>query len=137
MASPAAAMRKRTRAPAPNPLPSPQGNSASISEISCEECGFGHADEVLLLCDRCDRGFHTFCLRPILPSVPNGAWYCPSCSKPKKPRGMNISLVSLSVIVRIFQYIFVEIPLVHTKIVDFSLISLSKIARFSRIYLSQ
>ncbi|CAA6663352.1 unnamed protein product [Spirodela intermedia] len=86
--APMAPMRKRTRAPAPSsPLP-----------ICCEECGSGHAGEVLLLCDKCDRGFHTFCLRPILASVPNGAWFCPSCSKPRKPR---------------------KFPLVQTKIVDF------------------
>ncbi|CAA7399812.1 unnamed protein product [Spirodela intermedia] len=97
--APMAPMRKRTRAPAPSsPLPARGGGGDRGSEICCEECGSGHAGEVLLLCDKCDRGFHTFCLRPILASVPNGAWFCPSCSKPRKPR---------------------KFPLVQTKIVDF------------------
>ncbi|XP_044336298.1 probable Histone-lysine N-methyltransferase ATXR5 [Triticum aestivum] len=34
-------------------------------------------DEELLLCDR---GRHTFCLRPILPAVPLGSWLCPDCA---------------------------------------------------------
>ncbi|XP_078440086.1 TRITHORAX-RELATED PROTEIN 6 isoform X2 [Wolffia australiana] len=95
----AAATRKRTRAPSPNShLPSSGDDASSRSEIYCEECGLGDSDEVLLLCDKCNRGFHTFCLRPILPSVPNGSWFCPSCSLPKIPR---------------------QFPLVQTKIVDF------------------
>ncbi len=34
----------------------------------------------MLLCDGCDRGFHMFCLRPQLKSIPRGDWYCPACA---------------------------------------------------------
>ena len=29
-------------------------------------------DDKMLLCDRCDRGFHTFCLMPPLKAIPRG-----------------------------------------------------------------
>jgi hypothetical protein len=35
---------------------------------------------MLLLCDNCDNGYHTFCLTPSLPSVPQGDWFCPDCA---------------------------------------------------------
>ncbi|KAG0490043.1 hypothetical protein HPP92_006906 [Vanilla planifolia] len=71
---------------------------AHIDEIECEKCGSGDAAEELLLCDECDRGFHLFCLRPILACVPHGHWFCPSCSNLDNPRSF---------------------PLIQTKIVDF------------------
>ncbi|KAA8531047.1 hypothetical protein F0562_005756 [Nyssa sinensis] len=50
------------------------------SQIICDQCGSGERDDELLLCDKCDRGFHMLCLRPIVIRVPIGSWYCPSCS---------------------------------------------------------
>lgn len=47
----------------------------------CEECGRGDAAEQMLLCDKCDRGFHMFCLSPILVAIPPGDWICPHCSQ--------------------------------------------------------
>ncbi|KAJ3590255.1 hypothetical protein NHX12_008209 [Muraenolepis orangiensis] len=35
--------------------------------------------EDILLCDSCDSGFHTACLRPPLMLIPDGEWYCPPC----------------------------------------------------------
>jgi hypothetical protein len=40
---------------------------------------------IMLLCDRCDRGYHTCCLVPALPSVPGGAWVCPGCAPVPPP----------------------------------------------------
>ncbi|XP_024991534.1 histone-lysine N-methyltransferase ATXR6 [Cynara cardunculus var. scolymus] len=68
-------------------------------DTRCEECGSGDFGSELLLCDQCDRGFHLFCLRPILASVPSGSWYCPSCFANRKT--------------------IARFPLVQTKIVDF------------------
>ncbi|WVQ97837.1 hypothetical protein IAU59_004952 [Kwoniella sp. CBS 9459] len=46
----------------------------------CEVCRGGHAADKILLCDGCDRGFHTYCLDPPLASVPtNEEWFCTSC----------------------------------------------------------
>ena len=36
-------------------------------------------EEKLLLCDRCELGFHMDCLDPKLESVPDGDWFCSSC----------------------------------------------------------
>ncbi|WVZ06737.1 hypothetical protein V8G54_020083 [Vigna mungo] len=77
MASSLPRRRRRTHAP--------KSSSTVIDDIFCQECGSGHSPAKLLLCDKCDRGYHLFCLRPILPSVPKGSWFCGSCSnhKPK------------------------------------------------------
>ncbi|XP_009597715.1 probable Histone-lysine N-methyltransferase ATXR5 [Nicotiana tomentosiformis] len=46
----------------------------------CEQCGSGERPEELLLCDKCNKGFHMLCLRPIVVRVPIGPWHCPYCS---------------------------------------------------------
>lgn len=45
----------------------------------CEQCKSGLHGEVMLLCDRCDKGWHLYCLTPPLESVPAGNWYCLEC----------------------------------------------------------
>ncbi|KAF8411670.1 hypothetical protein HHK36_004228 [Tetracentron sinense] len=109
-------VRKRTEAPrcVCSPLSPPSKKYKSLKEIMkavefaviepdygdamCEECGSGdHADE-MLLCDKCDKGFHMYCLRPIVVRVPIGSWFCPSCSVQRRVRSF---------------------PLLQTKIVDF------------------
>ncbi|KAF8413357.1 hypothetical protein HHK36_001337 [Tetracentron sinense] len=95
--APATTLKRRTQAPNPLSLPL-KDNHEDYSNTYCEECGSGDAANQLLLCDKCDRGFHLFCLRPILVSVPKGSWFCPSCSNHKKLK---------------------KFPLVQTKIIDF------------------
>ncbi|XP_047328587.1 histone-lysine N-methyltransferase ATXR6-like [Impatiens glandulifera] len=86
----------RIRAPKPRPAKS----KPDYSNTCCEKCGSGKFDDELLLCDKCDRGYHLFCLRPVMVSVPKGSWFCPSCSIAKNKD----------------HYKF---PLTQTKIVDF------------------
>ncbi|KAH0606127.1 uncharacterized protein H6S33_003788 [Morchella sextelata] len=45
----------------------------------CEKCGRGDDMVNLLLCDSCDHGYHTYCLDPVLKSVPDRDWYCNRC----------------------------------------------------------
>ncbi|TXT12276.1 uncharacterized protein COLE_02686 [Cutaneotrichosporon oleaginosum] len=45
----------------------------------CEICGLGNHAPKILLCDGCDRGFHTYCLDPPLASVPENEWFCTAC----------------------------------------------------------
>ncbi|KAL9334592.1 hypothetical protein Peur_071773 [Populus x canadensis] len=86
------------RSQAPKPISRSKAAAADYSDVYCEKCGSGESPGELLLCDKCDKGFHLFCLRPILVAVPKGSWFCPSCSKQKMPNSF---------------------PLVQTKIIDF------------------
>ncbi|EFN57918.1 hypothetical protein CHLNCDRAFT_20200, partial [Chlorella variabilis] len=45
----------------------------------CEKCRGGHMAEKLVQCDRCDKGWHLFCLAPQLAALPQGDWVCPDC----------------------------------------------------------
>ena len=47
-------------------------NSSSSSDDCCKKCGNSKKQELLLLCDKCDNGWHTFCLTPALNEVPEG-----------------------------------------------------------------
>ena len=44
----------------------------SSSDDCCKKCGNSEKQELLLLCDKCDNGWHTFCLTPALTKVPEG-----------------------------------------------------------------
>lgn len=55
-------------------------------DVGCEQCGSGERAEELLLCDKCDKGFHMKCLRPIVVRVPIGSWLCPKCSGQRRAR---------------------------------------------------
>ncbi|KAI9340052.1 chromatin remodelling complex Rsc7/Swp82 subunit-domain-containing protein [Zopfochytrium polystomum] len=47
----------------------------------CDKCGKAGEDErLMVLCDACDRGYHTYCLDPPLKEPPSGTWHCPSCA---------------------------------------------------------
>lgn len=50
------------------------------ASYQCYECGRTHQHAKMLLCDGCQRGWHTFCLTPPLPAVPEGDWFCPLCA---------------------------------------------------------
>ena len=50
-----------------------------FEDKSCEICKNGGEEDKILLCDKCDREFHMFCLRPKLTEVPEGEWLCPLC----------------------------------------------------------
>ncbi|KAJ7594389.1 regulator of chromosome condensation 1/beta-lactamase-inhibitor protein II [Mycena floridula] len=64
----------------------------------CLKC---HGEEdVLLACDKCDNPYHLTCLNPPLAAVPEGEWFCPSCTYdpgapigiiPKGPKGKSKS----------------------------------------------
>ncbi|XP_053552433.1 histone-lysine N-methyltransferase 2C, partial [Bombina bombina] len=36
-------------------------------------------DNQMLVCDTCDKGYHTFCLQPVMDSVPTNGWKCKNC----------------------------------------------------------
>ncbi|PNF14457.1 hypothetical protein B7P43_G01679 [Cryptotermes secundus] len=46
---------------------------------ACQKCGKSDHPEWILLCDKCDSGWHGSCLRPALLVIPEGDWFCPPC----------------------------------------------------------
>ena len=48
-------------------------------DLPCKVCHLPNQPSKMLLCDRCNKGFHTFCLQPPLTSIPFGNWFCPAC----------------------------------------------------------
>lgn len=64
----------------PEESASSSGNLPSnIFTMVCEACQGGHSEDKIILCDRCDKGWHLFCLQPVLEAVPVGDWICPVC----------------------------------------------------------
>ncbi|RWW48131.1 hypothetical protein BHE74_00045823 [Ensete ventricosum] len=62
----------------------PLGNeSVALSDpyahVSCSICHGSQNEELLLLCDLCDSGSHTYC-SGLGTTIPEGDWYCPDCT---------------------------------------------------------
>ena len=55
--------------------------SKSVLKARCKLCRKGHREDEMLLCDKCDEGFHMFCLNPPLKRIPEGDWFCPKVQK--------------------------------------------------------
>ncbi|XP_056145592.1 bromodomain adjacent to zinc finger domain protein 2B-like isoform X2 [Lampris incognitus] len=51
----------------------------SIMKVYCQLCHKGDNEELLLLCDGCDKGCHTYCHKPKITTIPDGDWFCPAC----------------------------------------------------------
>lgn len=51
----------------------------SIMKANCQFCHSGDNEDKLLLCDGCDRGYHTYCFKPRMENIPDGDWYCLEC----------------------------------------------------------
>lgn len=47
--------------------------------FACRKCDKSDHPEWILLCDKCDCGWHASCLRPALMVIPEGDWFCPDC----------------------------------------------------------
>lgn len=47
----------------------------------CLVCGLDNDHANILLCERCNDEYHTYCLRPALNSVPDGDWFCGECDQ--------------------------------------------------------
>ncbi|EPY88415.1 hypothetical protein CB1_000174005 [Camelus ferus] len=45
----------------------------------CQNCKQSGEDSKMLVCDTCDKGYHTFCLQPVMKSVPTNGWKCKNC----------------------------------------------------------
>jgi hypothetical protein len=54
----------------------------------CEVCGGGDREHLIVLCDSCERGFHTTCLG--VRKVPKEAYFCDSCRAKEKVKARTI-----------------------------------------------
>ena len=74
-------------AKAPEPVAADAAAAAGIEvnpdDVACMACGKSDDDELLVLCDGCENGCHTFCCKPPLAAVPEDDWYCPVCRPPQ------------------------------------------------------
>ncbi|XP_049599075.1 remodeling and spacing factor 1 isoform X2 [Syngnathus scovelli] len=61
----------------------------------CKHCGLPNHPELILLCDWCDSGYHTACLRPPLMLIPDGEWFCPPCQHKKLCDNLEEQLLKL------------------------------------------
>ncbi|KAK3247605.1 hypothetical protein CYMTET_42904 [Cymbomonas tetramitiformis] len=55
------------------------GSQAPSNRLQWSLCGSAALGDKMLLCDICDKGFHIHCLRPVLPDIPKGCWFCGTC----------------------------------------------------------
>lgn len=51
----------------------------SIMRVTCQICRKDDNEAELLLCDGCDKGYHTYCFKPKMENIPDGDWYCYEC----------------------------------------------------------
>ncbi|CAG4958104.1 unnamed protein product [Parnassius apollo] len=63
----------------------------SIMKANCQFCLSGDNEDQLLLCDSCDKGYHTYCFKPRMEKIPEGDWYCWECVN--KARGERVCIV--------------------------------------------
>lgn len=79
--------RKRSRIMNENILPrKPRHNSVLCIKVllclsflttsSLSHCRNPGEDTKMLVCDMCDKGYHTFCLQPAMDSLPTNGWRC-------------------------------------------------------------
>ncbi|XP_076201138.1 bromodomain adjacent to zinc finger domain protein 1A isoform X1 [Aptenodytes patagonicus] len=63
--------------------------SKSILNARCKVCRKKGDAESMVLCDGCDRGYHTYCIRPKLKVIPEGDWFCPECRPKQRSRRLS------------------------------------------------
>ena len=74
--------RVRMELCAPCHIPNLVTNDVGVpADLACSVCGSASMADPMILCDRCDRGYHMHCLNPPLERVPAGVWTCPRCQQ--------------------------------------------------------
>ncbi|XP_059091563.1 remodeling and spacing factor 1-like [Tigriopus californicus] len=67
---------------------------------ACKKCNKRDHPEWILLCDKCDDGWHASCLRPSLMVIPEGSWFCPNCQHAVLLTKLEENLVSFEVLLK-------------------------------------
>ena len=64
-------------------MPVEKAGKAEAEELEedtvCTVCMRTTNAEGMLLCDKCDKGWHMGCMRPPMTKIPKGDWLCPEC----------------------------------------------------------
>jgi histone demethylase JARID1 len=60
------------------PVVGSEEHNRAVDQI-CKQCHSGVHEKLMLLCARCNRGWHLYCLSPPLSTAPHGNWYCLDC----------------------------------------------------------
>ncbi|XP_053552624.1 remodeling and spacing factor 1, partial [Bombina bombina] len=80
-----------------------EGNKEGVpgeDDEPCKKCGLPNHPELILLCDSCDSGYHTACLRPPLMIIPDGEWFCPPCQHKVLCEKLEEQLQNLDVVLK-------------------------------------
>ena len=65
-----------------------------IREIRCVVCGSDMDENIMLLCDQCDKGFHTSCID--LDHIPNlELWFCALCILDMAPEAQELQAAEM------------------------------------------
>ncbi|KAJ1120081.1 hypothetical protein NDU88_008258, partial [Pleurodeles waltl] len=77
-----------------------ESSAPAEDDEPCKKCGLPNHPELILLCDSCDSGYHTACLRPPLMIIPDGEWYCPPCQHKLLCEKLEEQLQNLDVVLK-------------------------------------
>ncbi|XP_055853117.1 uncharacterized protein LOC129916926 isoform X2 [Episyrphus balteatus] len=70
-------------------------NNSDEDVTHCEVCNRPDREDVMLLCDSCNQGYHIDCLTPALSEIPEGSWYCDNCFDSENESDMADDLTEL------------------------------------------
>lgn len=75
----------------PNNYTSAEDWMKKLDNMRCTSCKktSGADDECLILCDLCNKGWHIYCLKVPLKSVPKGIWICAKCTNKSAKKEFN------------------------------------------------
>ena len=73
-------------------LPAAPEGPEDTNDDFCFRCGGGGE---LVLCDKCDRSYHLYCVDPPLESAPEGEWACPAHRPGQRGRKKELELLEL------------------------------------------
>jgi len=76
--------QSRTRAPQEDAsiqvLALGKAHDDATHDTQCQVCHSPYKEDKMLLCDKCNAGWHLDCLIPPLTTIPSGVWECPHCT---------------------------------------------------------
>ena len=55
-------------------------------EVRCVVCNMPEPEDTMVLCSKCNKGYHMACMTPPLVAVPKGRWYCSPCQAAQRAK---------------------------------------------------